>query len=107
MLVFGLVAAAVLGLGQLSADLPSERSVVVRVRSGERIDRVELAWQEDDKIVHRTLLAAPFQGGTSTVRLSDGQHGLKVSIYRGAEVSRQQRVVQVVDGARQIVIEIP
>lgn len=104
LLVFGLIAAAVLGVAEYATKLPSKRDVVVRV--GDGIDRVELVWHEGDAVVHRTELGPPFNNPKSPVHLSDGTHRLELSVQRGADVTHEERRIEVADGASEIVIEV-
>lgn len=103
---FGAVGGVVLAAGHFMGELPEERTVEVRV-ADDRIDRIELTWQEDDETVHRTLLAPPFERPKSPVRLSDGPHRLQLSVQRGAESSYEERHVDVAEGAATIVIDVP
>jgi hypothetical protein len=105
--VFGLIAAAAIGIGEYATKLPSERTVVVRVAEGEGIDSIELVWHEGDEVVHRTWLGAPFTGAKSGVRLSDGRHRVELAIHRGDRVSHAERHIDVDEDASEITLDVP
>jgi hypothetical protein len=107
LLLYGIAVVAVIGVAELATGLPDERTVLVRIREGEEIERVELVWHEGDEVVHRTLLGPPFSSAKSAVRLSDGDHRLELGIQRNGRMTRTERRVEVLEGAEEIVIDVP